>query len=226
MGKDDITNKEIYALLTDIKKTTDDTRIELQNLRQEFQTKSEALENNIKCLESENVLLKSRLLATERRLRENSILIFGLKLDSTSLIESVVKFISEKLKVKIILDLVSNLKKFEIFSNLFLLKDTGVSFVEDLPFEDRQDRKILVAHLKAAKSKNLVAKIRKNTLVIDGEVFSLTELNVNNDLQIKQQLPSNSIPKAVPPKPSSSSQTHASDIHSSKHSMILRRMQN
>ncbi|KAG5864044.1 hypothetical protein JTB14_003194 [Gonioctena quinquepunctata] len=194
MGKDDITNKEIYALLTDIKKTTDDTEIELQNLRQEFQTKSDALENSIKCLESENVLLKSRLLATERRL--------------------------------LILDLVSNLKKFEIFSNLFLLKDTGVSFVEDLPFEDRQDRKILVAHLKAAKSKNLVAKIRKNTLVIDGEVFSLTELNVNNDLQIKQQLPSNSIPKAVPPKPSRSSQTHASDIHSSEHSMILRRMQN
>ncbi|KAG5871823.1 hypothetical protein JTB14_033037 [Gonioctena quinquepunctata] len=95
MGKDDITNEEIYALLTDIKKTTDDTKIELQNLRQEFQTKFESLEDNIKCLESENVLLKSRLLATERLLRKNSILIFGLKLDSTSLIESVVKFISE-----------------------------------------------------------------------------------------------------------------------------------
>ncbi|KAG5882933.1 hypothetical protein JTB14_012659 [Gonioctena quinquepunctata] len=198
MGNEDVSNKDIYALLTKVSKDAEETRVEIKRLREEFQNKVTALEISVKNSQAENQSSKLKLLATDRRIRRNTFIIFGHNSNPSSVVDYVIKLVNEKVKVTlteqdinncftnhkmknepIILELLSNFKKSEIFSKIPQLKNSILVFVEDLPYKDRQERKYPVVYLKEAKSKNIDAKLKKNTLPIDGETFALMELNDN-----------------------------------------------
>lgn len=74
----------------------------------------------------------------------------------------------------------SFLKKCEVLHNLKRLKGTNVFIVHDLCKEDREEQKILRAHLKSARSKNLLASIKGSTLFVNGEAYTIDQLKCMN----------------------------------------------
>lgn len=189
MGNKEPTNSEIFALLKEIKG-------DINAIKQDLHSATEKFESKIKVLENENSKLKSRLLSVERKSRKNNCLIFGLKLnEENTALNEVLEVTRGKLNVvisevdinncyqlkhirgaPILLELVSYLKKCEIFRNLYKLKNTGISFTDDLIYEDRQEKKQLVEYMKKAKSKDISTKLKKNKLIIAGEIFTLADL--------------------------------------------------
>lgn len=204
MGNKEPTNAEIFALLKEIKG-------DINTIKQDLNSTTQKLENKIKELETENSVLKARFLSTERKIRKNNCLIFGVKInEEASTLEAVLKVFHEKLGVAIserdinncyqlkhirekpiLLEFISYLKKGEIYNNLSKLKNTGIYFSDDLVYEDRQERKQLLEYMKKAKSNNLHTKIKKNKLLIAGETYTLTDLK---NLDSEDLLTLNSIP--------------------------------
>lgn len=186
LNPNDVTIADVFKLLIGIKRDLN-----------QFHKNSEELENKVVSLEAENKNLKNRLVNLERKIKKNNILIYGLTTENTSVIETVINLINTKLNVKlckneinncyqnkklnsepIFLELTSYIKKAEIFGNAYKLKNSGIGFTDDLCFEDRQERKQLVQHLKRAKNNDLKAHIKNNKLIINGEAFTLSDLSV------------------------------------------------
>lgn len=188
--------EDLYALLEKVSKNQDDIKADISVIKDELNITSQKLEAKIVNLVAENDLLKQRVLTCERIQKKNNIIIYGLQFNNASVLDAVIQFVKDKLNIQlhisdiddcyqlskedskpvILLKLIAHLKKSEIFKNLSKLKDTGVSFVDDLPFGDREERKLLYNHFKKAKAENIPAKIFRNKIFIAGTTYTVADL--------------------------------------------------
>lgn len=64
----------------------------------------------------------------------------------------------------------------KIYNNVRKLKNTGISIGNDLTKEEQLEQRVLYSHLKAARDKQYSAKIKNNTLIINGDTYTYEEL--------------------------------------------------
>ncbi|CAG9773580.1 unnamed protein product [Ceutorhynchus assimilis] len=193
-------NSSIQSDITEIKSELEKQNISVLELQQK-----------ITVLETENATLKEKLERIEQEGKKNNIILFGLQEeenDQQNLRKNIIKFCVDRLEVSIaeedlndvyrlgkpnsrsrgvLIKLVRAHIKQEILKNARKLKNTGFSLTNDLIPELRQQQKILVKHLKEAKSKNYSAKIVKNKLVVNGEEYTIEQLENSSQSGEKPQ---------------------------------------
>lgn len=198
-----ITNEDIYALLQQSIQQNIEIKTEIRDIKREINSHNEVVENlerKIDVLEIENEELRTKLRSTQRKIRKNNILIFGISEEKNeSISEVVLDFVTKCLKVPlsiseinnvyritnknkvvksrpILLELTTYLKKEEIFSRKALLKGGSISISEDLIEEDRNERKVLYNHYLSAKIKGYPAQLKKRHVIINGERYNYQDL--------------------------------------------------
>lgn len=198
-----VTNQDIYDLIQQVINQNNDLKTEIANLKENLNSKNEIIDKlgeKVVALEETNKLLKERVYITEKKLKRNNIIIFGLQEnENVPLLDIIKNFFEEKLNVQllnadiddvyrigrklanssqrpIVVRLASNLKKRGIFNNIRLLKDTGISVADDLTEREREERKLLNQHCRIAKSKGYSAKQRGNKLIINGKWYTYEDL--------------------------------------------------
>lgn len=77
----------------------------------------------------------------------------------------------------VLVQLTTNRCKQEILREAARLKGTGFSIVQDLCLEDRISLRQLLPHFKKARELGLRAKIKEDHLIVNGDRYSLKELN-------------------------------------------------
>lgn len=77
----------------------------------------------------------------------------------------------------ILVQFISYLRKQTIYKNIVNLKAAGMSIANDLVPEEIEIRRKLVTHLQQARERNLLAKIKGNRLEVNGDLYTLDELN-------------------------------------------------
>lgn len=199
--KQDLSNNDLFnKLLGAIKCENEKSTLDIKKHIREENTKLMSLlsehKEKISELESKCEKLEKRILDIERRSRKNNIIIFGIAIDNQKKIASaVLDRLNQLLEIDISerelndifplknnnnppikIEFSSHVIKDLIFRNAFKLKGTNVTILHDMCYEDRLDHRVLVKHLKAARSKNLAAKIRGNKLVINGDPYTAEQL--------------------------------------------------
>lgn len=190
-------NEQFGKLLNEIVNNRTELRNVIEASEARVVLKIESLKEKIRYLERENKELKSKVETLERKSRENGIVIFGMKTKEEGIsLEFVFEEIHRLLGVAISrsdvnnfvwiknarnnpikLNLVSNLKKQEIFRNCKKLKGTQISIAHDLTFEQREDNKLLRYHLKNARENTgIISYIRGNRLFVDGTAYTAETL--------------------------------------------------
>lgn len=214
MTEHSITNSQLLnTLMQAINAVKEEIKNKNEELKQEIKIENKKVldkleEHNARI----NTLTKSfenveiRCLALDRTLRKNNILIFGLKVPSSgNLLNFTLNKLNELLGVElqesdinniyqlkseaiapIKIEFVTFLKKNLVIKNRTKLKGSKIFIEHDLCPEDRQDQKILTHHLKEARSKNYLAKIKGKTLIVNNETYTLQELK-NIDSQEDQR---------------------------------------
>lgn len=197
----DISNKDLLTSI--LKAIKDESQIIKEEIKREIITENNKIleqlnehKKKFSYLESQFNSLEQRCMNFERLYRKNNIIIFGLKVNNTdNLLEFTLQKLNELLGIAIVqadinnifqlksdrvppikVEFVSYLKKDIVLKNCNKLKGTKIFIAQDLPKEDREDQKILYSHLKLARSKQLVAKIRGKTLRINDEIYTLDKL--------------------------------------------------
>lgn len=178
-------------------------------------------------LQSKCDQFQNRCLNLERQIRKNNIIIFGLTIENDiSLLEFVINKLNTLLGIElkesdisnlfiiktnkgepVKIEFTSYLKKNLIFKNIGKLKGTKIFIANDLCVEDRSAQKILLQHLKHARSKNYYAYIKGQTLIINGEVYTPEQLQSKNLEEAKSETPNQilsiaNIPRKVNSAPS------------------------
>lgn len=196
-----ITNEDLFTKLLDAikaegKSTKEEIVAEIKIENKKLLDRLDEQSNKIKELQNKYNQLESRYLNLERNSRKNHCIIFGLVVpQNVDLIHFVVNKLNELLETNICtadinnlyqinkstvppikLEFISYLKKNAVFKNIFKLKSTNIFIAHDLCPEDRKNNKILTDNLKAARAKNLLAKIRGNKLVVGEDVYSIEQL--------------------------------------------------
>lgn len=178
-------------------KTAEEIKIQIKEENNKLRDIIEQQNQKITFLQNNCDHLINRCLNLERTTRKNNIIIFGLSIDNHDI--SLLEFALNKLNSLLEIDLresdinnifiiksdkgdlvkvefISYLKKNLIFKNITKLKGTKIFIANDLCIEDRATQKILQQHLKLARSKNYFAKIKGQTLIINGEVYTAQKL--------------------------------------------------
>lgn len=221
-------SKELFAELVKVIQTENNkTKEEItNNIIAETQKIVQVIEEQnkkINILEKKYDTLNQKYLNLERQVRKNNILIFGLDLqEENNLQEFVLKSLNNKLEINlkesdinniyeikgrkgnfVKLELISYMKKQIIFQNIKKLKNSKLSIAHDLNFEDRNKNKILVKHLKEAKSKNYSAKIVGRKLIVNGTSYAAEDLEPDC-LDLNKTFTGENIvkPNSAPPTPS------------------------
>ncbi|CAH1113869.1 unnamed protein product [Psylliodes chrysocephalus] len=186
----DLSNSQLYDLL--IKAIKDQTEV----LMSEINTNIQDLSKKAETVDTKVCMLQDKLLVLERKCRRNNVIIFGLKVDESNLLNNTLDLLNnifgpivskndinniyiggqKQNKQHIILEITSYLKKQELFKNTAKLKNSGVAIANDMPYEDRKVQRVLKVHLRNAKRQNHQARIRGNKLEIDGKFFTLDDL--------------------------------------------------
>lgn len=165
---------------------------ELANLKQE---------NNE--LKKENQILKYRLLNCERKLKKFNLIFYGLQEEEEELvgIQNILDLINQKLNIDCnfsdirdiyrigqktadknrptVVEFINYKLRTEILANSKKLKGTGIFITNDYTPEDYEKHKILIAHLKTARSNNHHAVIKNNVLIINGDKYTCEDLENN-----------------------------------------------
>lgn len=197
----DISNQELLCQLVNLIK--EEGAKNKEELKQEIIKENEKildviglLKTNIQKIENNQQNLEERCKKLEKNLRKNNILIFGLnKPDSIPLPKYVIDNLSQLLDIDINerdinnlyqlrnvkiptikVEFVTYLKKLSVLKNCYKLKGKQIFIAHDLSPEEREDHKILTAHKKLAKSKELNVKIIRNTLKINDEIYTVDQL--------------------------------------------------
>lgn len=201
MGENDLSNKQILdTLLNAIKEEGKANKEELKReIKEETQILLQKLEkntSNIDKLTQQYIALENRYINFERIIRKNNIIIFGLNVPTgTNLLHFTLNKLQHLLGVQlqetdinnvyqlksdgtppIKVEFVTFLKKDLIIKNCRKLKGTKIFISQDLCPEDRKDQKVLNDHLKIARSKNYLAKIKGKKLEINGESYTIEQL--------------------------------------------------
>lgn len=170
-------------------------------LKKQTESINQNINNTLRRLQnSENNIckLKKRCLYLERRIRKNNIVIFGLTVDGSEIVEQTISKLNELFGLNvttkdinniykigkssnppIVVEFVSFLLKKQVFHDtdkLKALRGTNISVANDLCEEDRQEQKVLRKHLKVARSDNKQARIVGNKLEVEGRLYTAAEL--------------------------------------------------
>ncbi|KAG5865271.1 hypothetical protein JTB14_006491 [Gonioctena quinquepunctata] len=176
--------------------------------------KVEEINRRLNKLEKENKLIQERTENIERKIKENNIVIFGLKHPGQNI---TIDFISRKLErlvgievqaadlnnfytlgktesCPIKIEFISFLKKNEILRYMKKLKRTSISIANDMTFKQREDSKILRKHLNLARQDNIVnCFINNNKLFVNNQIYSVKDLSGTGEfLDIEEKSASNS----------------------------------
>ncbi|CAG9820757.1 unnamed protein product [Phaedon cochleariae] len=207
--KPKVTIDDIYELLKEVNNnlTTKIEKIDqdLKTISAKVSQEIEETKDKVTTLETENSELKRRIEETERKLKSNNLIVYGIKEDNlettASLVDEIEKIIKEKLELNlnsseitntyrigkdkgkkrpILVTINSQMRKREILKNCYKLKGTNIYISEDLIGKDLEERKILVNYMKEARKNNKQASIRGNKLLVDGNLYSIQELEDNN----------------------------------------------
>lgn len=242
----DISNTELLKQLVETIKTEGqqirrELKKDLQFENKKIIEKIDTCCKNIKEIEEKLNQLESKCKYFDRKLRKNNILIFGLEIsDNVELINVVLEKIRELTDIEITakeinnlytvplgnkravkIEFVSYLKKNLLLKQGYKLKGTNISFAQDLSFEERQERKFLRKHQQIARTKNYLARIRGNKLVVNNETYSIEQLkqfDVEEDsIEIKSNIsisPTHNVkPNSAPATPSVSQTFFEDSLH-------------
>lgn len=167
---------------------------ELAKVREEIRLLAESAKVRIESCEERITQVEYDILDIKRRFLKNNIIIFGLEIDSSDLVHSVITQLNSSLEINlqnseinniytlgknksiIKVEFLSFLSKSEVTNNRYKLKGSRIFINDDLCKEDRNDLKLLRRHLNLAKADGHKAYIRKNYLVVDDEKFSIDQL--------------------------------------------------
>ena len=150
-------------------------------------------------MEEQHKQTQNKHLLYERKLRRNNLIIFGAEYkEADSLVEFILHLFRNHLAIDLVesdinnlyllknnqksvspikVEFVSCLKKDLILKNTIKLKGSKIFITQDLCWEDRQERKILLEHLKSAREQKLSSKIISgNRLIIDDIVYTTSDL--------------------------------------------------
>lgn len=166
------------------------------------------LQVDVERLGTENKEFQNRILALERKVRSNNIVLFGVKegeKENSSLLEIVLNLFTDKIGVEttvkdinsvyrignevenksrpILVQFISNIKKGEIFKKAYKLKGTGLTISNDLIKTDREEQKVLYDHFKVAKGKNIDVKLRYKKLILEGKTYTYSDLKTQKDIK-------------------------------------------
>lgn len=186
-------------ILEEIQKNRTEIRNFIEASENRILLRLEDLNGKIKELERENQHLKNKVEFLERGSKKNSILIYGLQSEENYTVDDICDNLRHLLDISLStadindcylldipkhpfkIDLISNLKKQEIFQNCKKLKGSNIGITSDLTYNQRQDYKILKEHLKAArKDKNVKSFIKGSKLVIGEKIYSVDFLRNKN----------------------------------------------
>lgn len=195
-GPEEISNKDLYTKLESL------LSLQTEEIKKEFRRENarilEILEeqgDKVKKLEVKCDSLDGDGRRTQKLLRKNNIIVSGCTTDGSADLKGLIAELSERLGVNLTIsdvnnfhrlrsqkgalfkvELVSFLKKLEIMKNTHKLKGSSMYVSHDLTIVEREDRKILIKHMKKAKSRGQDARLRGERLVIDGVSFSACHL--------------------------------------------------
>lgn len=161
-----------------------------------------SLKSKVQKLEKDNQELQKELIRIKRNTKKNNIVLYGVREDTEENVqEKILLLLRDQLSVQIddseinntvrlgkqtnnirpiLVEFVTYKRKKEIFNKRRNLKGTSVYISEDLIWEDREERKILLKQLKIARSKNRSAKLSGNRLIIDGVLYSKDDFEKGN----------------------------------------------
>lgn len=205
-----ITNQQLFDLLQEVKAQNNAIKTDVAVIKEvlaNFRQTIDELENKVSVLETDNTDLRQTLKVLEESQRRNQIVIFGINEEvEDSLERRILDFFSNILLVNIHSQDIDNiyrvgkkdnkshkerpivvrftrfLTKKLIFKNLSKLKGTGFSISHDLTREQQEAKKVLYKFYKLAISKNFEAKILKNQLLVNGEVFTVVDLKEADEI--------------------------------------------
>lgn len=198
-----VSNDDIYTLLKSISDQNTEIKQEITLIRTQMNTLdheiSKVKQVNVR-LNEENRTLKIRLQKVERLSRENNLILYNIEdLGDEQLFQQIVELVGNRLGIPlnlhdisnlyrlgkksalgknrpIILKLTSYLKKKEILGNASRLKGTRIGISEDLTEEQREQKKIIYDHYKAARGKNYPAKLYNSGVSINGIFYRYEDL--------------------------------------------------
>nr|CAH7729132.1 unnamed protein product [Callosobruchus chinensis] len=177
MGSDNIPKEELIDILKQISART-------ENIEKTLLLNKEELKDEIKNIKTE---ITEELDQSETKLEETksvlNIISGNFELDcSYSDLRDVYR-IGNKQSDRtrpLVIEFVNYQLKFEILANSKKLKGTSIYVQNDYIQEDYKNRKLLIENLKLARSNNLKTTIRNNRLVVEGEEFTVAELEKRN----------------------------------------------
>lgn len=198
---------DVYKLLQqssqEIGNKIDGLEAKLKGIEEKYDTTITQLRQKVQIYENENRQLKSRLLNVDRKLRRRNLIFYGVSEEEGENIVLVLEgVLEEKLGVKlekydiinafrmgknarkprpILVELLSEFKIREIIKKRKNLKGTNIFINEDLIPEDREEKKVLIEQLKLAKSKNKLAQLKGNKLIIEGEAYCYSDFVKQKD---------------------------------------------
>lgn len=208
-GTTKITTEDIYSLLkevnTNLTAKIGKVEEEIKSIKTTVEVEISDIKQELNIFEKVNKDLHNNIEEIQRKLKANNIVVYGLeeKYDENqkNLIEEFLNLVNNVLIVKltttdinnifrlgrnrdntrpVLVSLVSYIKKVEILSNCIKLKGKKIYVSEDLTEKGIQERKILVAGLIRARRNNKTAKIKGNKLVVDGEKYTVEEVEIQN----------------------------------------------
>lgn len=198
-----ITNLQIFELLQEVKLQNNTIKTDVQAIREDLSRNEERireLEDKVSELERENSTLQKRVQSLEESSKKNSIIIFGLAEeteDTSSLKEEILSLFNNTLSIEVSIQDIDNLyrtgkrrdiarpvivrfvrfsDKQKVLRSAHKLKGTSLSIKNDLTLQQQQEQKILYKFFKLAKDKGHLAKIIRNKLIVNEEVFSAHDL--------------------------------------------------
>lgn len=152
-----------------------------------FERRLQSIENDVKYLQKssvrKNIIISGMFFSSYKDFefqvvnKLNELLDINLKIDDFSDIYKLGKHKDAPIKA----ELISNIKKKQIFRNTHKLKGTKIYINHDLIKTDQENNKILRRHLKAAREKGLNAYIKRGKLCVNGSEFSVKSLDAQDD---------------------------------------------
>nr|CAI5827342.1 unnamed protein product [Callosobruchus analis] len=183
---------------------------EIQNIKDEFEKISSDLKSENVNLKKEVVELKNKINVVERRSKKYNIVTYGLKEENNLKdIEYLLHVFNEKLEVKcgfddfrdffrigvnkgatprpFVVETLNYPLKAAILENSKKLKGTGISITQDYTKSDYEDQKVLVSHLKQARSFGIPASLKKQKLHIENKILTAEDLRKGAIVEIVEK---------------------------------------
>lgn len=200
MSNQDFSNKELFKQLKDfikeeVRENREEIKKEIIKENKKILSKLEENSKRIDELEDKYRALELRCIQLERNHRKNNVVIYGLEAPEKNVLNFVIDKLNVLLGIQLHISQVNNIfhlkgqkpypikvelnsyvTKQVIFENCKKLKNTKIFIVHDLCKEDREDNKILRTHLKAARAKNQLARIKGKTLIVGEDTYTLQQL--------------------------------------------------